>query len=195
MKECGLNAAQYISGFWVGNSSSKLQDCLDPQKLHDSVYFDLERMPIDDVVIRTIHSDFVTISKTGNESLWTKTPSGFNGNCFTLNIPKDIRDRGISEVRILYNGTMAYKNLPRFHVRFDIFIHDHGLFLTDTPHGSSAGLRVEVPAYMTIPVEHQVINLLDYYGHECNDQDEYDMYECRDEFVYRVSFFKSETRI
>lgn len=155
--------------------------CPDPKELHENASTKFQNMPITVHVI-TFEYVWFTFDIEKNASLWTKTAHRGKGNCFTLKVPQNVAEMGISRIRILSPGD------TRFTTRMDFHLHHHGLFDRYFPHGSSAGIRLEAPASMTIPVDHEIIHLLDYDGHTCSNAENYNLYACRCNYVHKVSY-------
>lgn len=169
-------------GPWIGQGED--EECSNPKMLRESITSPLEDFQLDSIVLQSFDNRYYLLSLT-NPDLWTVKPFRENGNCYTLKVPKEFVESGISTVNIRSRG---FKPLDRHPTKLDLFIHDHGLFLNDLPHGSSAGMRLEAPLTVSIPVDHEIIQLLDYDGHTCASTKNYHLSDCRHNVIFNVSF-------
>lgn len=168
-------------GPWVGQNPEH-EECSNPKILRQAATVTLEDLNLDNIVVWTFSNENFPLNYS-MQDLWEVKPFRENGNCYTLKIPKDIVEMGISIVNIRSRG---FQPIFKSQTKLDLFIHDQGLLLNDLPHGSSAGMRLEAPLTVTIPIDHEIIQLLDYDGHTCVPDQNYQLSECRHGFIFNV---------
>ena len=106
---------------------------------------------------------------------WSKKTNENYDVCYTLTISDEITSIGLKEVRFFGKK----KNW------LQLYVHQNGLFLSDMP-GSSPSVRVDSKIFM-FPLEHEVIQLLDYNGKSCNKSQSYRFDECQHDYIYKVN--------
>lgn len=130
------------------------------------------------VVITTFDSEKLLIPQINVSSFfhWSNIPSRERGQCWTLTLPLQIIQRGIFQIQFSTFDNTSY----------ELFIHGSGAFLTDLPNGSPS-IILESPMHVeNMPVNHEMVRLLDYDGERCIADDRYQLDRCRDDHIAKV---------
>lgn len=171
LNKCNLTWSDYHNeGHWVGKGE---EYCLDPEKVAMKALIELEDLDIKSLKFVTFNAK--TIYKEFNVSnglVWEKVYLPQNGRCYTMRIPREIVQLGMYQVDIAYKTKSI----------LDVFVHHYGLLDTDLP-GSSPMLNLKGRS-VTIPVEHEKIQVIDYAGEECVTDANYQLDSCRQEFIH-----------
>ena len=189
LKKCGLTWQEYQKNAqWVGNKSDP--DCMDPYVLSQQVFIDIKDLGIEFIEIQTFESigfpkKYYMNDTVESEMFFWKTIH-YNhgeffgwGQCYTLVIKDEIAKTGIYSILFQIKGT---PNL--------IFLFHHkGIMNTQLPGVSWQVLKKEY--HNAFPVEHEVINLLNYDGEKCNNSIDYDYHKCRGNYIHQVSNVQS----
>lgn len=174
LAKCNLTWQQYYDGQWT---SENLPDyCHDPKKVAEKVLAKLEDLNFNSLKFVTFNAE--TIYKSLDEEsglIWEQVYLRSNGRCFTMTIPQEIIELGIYQVVITYKPQSI----------LDVFVHHHGLLDTDLP-GASPKLDLEAKS-VTVPVEHEKLQMLDYAGEKCMTETKYKLDDCRNEYIHNQS--------
>lgn len=174
---CNLSFTTYNSiGPWSAQAGG--ENCTDPKLLQNAISPRIEDLGLAVAVITTFDSKKIYIPQGNISSFfhWTRIPSRERGQCWTMNLPLNIIQRGIFQIQFSTLDNTSY----------ELYIHGPGAFLTDLPNGSPS-MILESPVHIeNLPVNHEVIRLLDYDGDQCIQDDRYELDQCRDNHIIKV---------
>ena len=184
LKKCGFTWQEYQKNAqWVGNKSDP--DCMDPYILSQKVFINMKDLGIEFIEVQTFESIgypkkyYMNDTVESDMILWKTIHCNHAeyvgwGRCYTLVIKDKFAQTGIYSIQFHIQGT----NLI-FH------FHHKGIMNTQLPGMTWQVLKKEY--HNSFPVEHEVINLLNYDGEKCNHSINYDYHQCRGNYIHQVS--------
>ena len=184
LKKCGFTWQEYQKNAqWVGNKSDP--DCMDPYILSQKVFINMKDLGIEFIEVQTFESIgypkkyYMNDTVESDMILWKTIHCNHAeyvgwGQCYTLVIKDKFAQTGIYSILFHIQGT----NLI-FH------FHHKGIMNTQLPGLTWQVLKKEY--HNSFPVEHEVINLLNYDGEKCNHSVDYDYHQCRGNYIHQVS--------
>ena len=171
LEQCQLNKDDYKkNGPWSGSGDSF---CENAKELYNKVSFKPTDLDIEWIEIATFAKTHEFRSSNITELLkWENiVPYGFKYKCFRIIIPKKIVIEGI--VGIDFYSKPFYK----------LHVHQNGLLLSDMAGSSPKAYYTE---FAKMTVTHEILELLDYAGDECINNDDYDYDMCRQNYIFQV---------
>ena len=158
---------------------------MDPYTLSQKVFINMKDLGIEFIEVQTFESIgypkkyYMNDTVESDMILWKTihcNHAEYVGweRCYTLVIKDKFAQTGIYSIQFHIQGT----NLI-FH------FHHKGIMNTQLPGMTWQVLKKE---YLnSFPVEHEVINLLNYDGEKCNHSVNYDYHQCRGNYIHQVS--------
>ena len=108
-----------------------------------------------------------------------------NGQCYTLTFPQEIIKLGIFKLEFFFESNMF----------INLFVHQEGLFGTDLPAACpTKTLHLYGNEILLIPMKYELLSLLQYDGQNCNNERNYKLDQCRDDFIHQVRFIADTYR-
>ena len=171
LQQCQLNKDDYIkNGPWSGSGN---YFCEDPKEVHKKASFNPKDLDIEWIRIKTFTKTHEFRSNNITEVLvWENiVPSGSSRKCFRIIIPKKIATEGIASIR--------------FHSKpfLMLYVHQNGLFRSNMAGSSPKAYYNE---FYKMTVTHEVLELLDYGGDKCMDNNDYEYDMCRQNYIFQV---------
>ena len=174
MKECQLDRIKYLEGSqWVGKGGN---NCTDPKLLQNQVVASSEDLEIEKIGIVTYAASnkYHTFQPSNWNDLDWKLGHHYTAHprrCFTFSIPDNIVHEGIRAVSI---SSKVFDTL---------YLHAEGTLSAPIP-GSS--LRTKHADLYGAAVTHESIELLNYDGKNCKNDDKYNYDKCKHDYIYKV---------
>ena len=103
---------------------------------------------------------------------WKAAPTGHR-RCFTISIPDNIVREGVRYVKI---NSKAFDTL---------YLHKEGTLMASIS-GLGSSLKARYADLYRAAVTHESIELLDYDGKHCNNDNEYNYDQCQQDYIYKV---------
>ena len=138
-------------------------------------------MKIKSIRIKTFSNEYL---KLPNDTalIWERNFNRNKAPCFTMQIPEEIKLEGIAKISIEILPAKAFYGKGGKTI-LKIFMHKHGLLFSDLP---SASPDFNIFQSSDIPVEIEVLELLEYNGEPCNNDENYRLDQCKQEYIYQV---------
>ena len=155
--------------------------CQDPEEVWKDMTPRLKDFGL--IEIRLFYTDVsvTSISLDENDSLWKRTPSYDRGACYSLTLPKIVREKTIYVIWVEINESK----------QFEIFFHSSGSLLMMDPYNTldyeSLMLKDQFETKLFINYQQKI--LLDFDGKDCMDVEDYDYVECIENSIQQVSCF------
>ena len=139
-------------------------------------------MKIKTIRIKTFSNEYL---KFPNDTalIWERNFNRYKAPCFTMQIPEEIKLEGIDKISIEILPVKGYYGMKAGKTILKIFMHEHGLLFSDLP---SASPDFNIFQSSDIPVEIEVLELLEYNGKPCNNDENYRLDQCKQDFIYQV---------
>ena len=171
LKECQLERSEYLGGTWLGKGGI---NCTDPKILHNQAAANHEDFEIQEIKIVTYAASRHYIRPSNWSLLEWKLAHPFIAHprrCFTFSIPNNIVYEGIRFVAIISKvfGTL--------------YLHKEGTLSAPIP-GSS--LRTKYADLYEASVIHESIEMLNYDGKNCKNDNKYNYDKCKHDYIYKV---------
>ena len=175
IKECQIEPSEYLGGYqWVGKGGI---NCTNPKLLHKQIAANSEDLEIESILIFTYAE--TNYSHNFQPSNWNildwKLAHHYTAHprrCFKFSIPDKIVHEGIRDVFITSKV-------------FDtLYLHKEGTLSAPIP-GSS--LRTKYANLYEASVTHESIELLNYDGKNCKNDDKYNYDKCKHDYIYKVN--------
>ena len=171
LEQCQLNKDDYTeNGPWSGSGESF---CENPKELNKKVSFEPKYLGIEWIEVETFTKTHKFTSNNVAELLkWENIVQyGPSRKCFRMIIPKKIAIEGIGNIK--FHSKPFYK----------MYLHQNGLFYSDMAGSSPKGYYNE---FSKMTVTHEILELLDYAGEECNNNKDYEYDMCRQNYIFQV---------
>ena len=186
MKKCQLERNEYLDGSkWVGEGGF---NCTDPKSLHHQVAADSEDLEIERIWIMTyaFSKNVHNFQPSNFDNLYDYLPqinqnlSIFQYNlalmsqyqrCFSFAISDYIVRQGIKSV-VIYSKPFE-----------KLYLHNEGTISAPIPGSSMSAKYADLyRAWVT----RESIELLNYDGKNCNNDDDYNYDKCKQDYIYKV---------
>ena len=95
--------------------------------------------------------------------------------CFTFQVPDWIIKKGIFTISIFFKSTIA----------MDLYVHQKGLLKSALP-STYLSLKTDAGQVSRVKVVRENLHMLDHDGEPCNDNDTFDWFKCKHEFIFKV---------
>ena len=105
--------------------------------------------------------------------IWTPYPDYESGQCYTLTLSEEITKHGISDISI-WKENSTYLN---------VYIHQKGSLFTELPGVFQFKFNTD---FIKIPIEHEIIKVINYDGEKCNAESDYKLDKCLSHFIHKV---------
>jgi hypothetical protein len=173
LKECLIEMESYFDDAqWVGKEGN---NCTDPKILWMNLVTNYEDLEFEEVWIRTFVADH-SFSKEEFQ-LWewklSRNVQQVGSRCFSFSIPEHIVLEGIVLVKI----QPSKRSLKM------LFLHKYDMISAPVPGATAAAKFKDIKI---ASVTYESVNLLNYDGKPCNDDNRYNYDDCKQEYIYKV---------
>ena len=185
LESCGIDIDEkWIDGIRTINTqfSGEAEECKDPKSLWESVTPKLKDFGFTHMTV--VYYDDTQLSfdmETEFESMWRSIVSYSRGICYTLTVPKDLREKPIFNLGLFMNSK----------VEVEIFLHSSGLLKHKTRKTLEYGsMKLSPKSHNLVDIEYQQKTVLDFAGKKCQSEPYYDYLKCVEDETHQKSLDK-----
>ena len=170
LEQCGIDLESKFNGSGF--------ECQDPKKIWEEVIPKFEDFGITEAKIGYLDQTQLHLSLDESDEIWSKMKSNQHGICYSLNLPKKLRQKPIFFIKFYIQASKI----------FEFFIHSKGSLVMD-PNVSLdyKNFRIEKNKFHRFFVDYQQKNLLDFAGEACQSDDGYNYGKCIEDNIHQVN--------